>query len=188
MEILVIALVGLVVLGPDKLPELAREAGRVLRTLREMASGARTQLREELGPEFADIDLRNLNPRTAVRRAVLGDDDELASLDPRTFLRDSIMGTDADREEPAGSVSLAKEAPGQRPLGRGEQAPFDPDATRSRGSSPAVVPLCTFQARYRGRFTCPKGAKRGWAGVRGAGPGGQRAAGVRPSERPTRLC
>lgn len=128
MEILVIVLVGLVVLGPDKLPELAREAGRVLRTLRDMASGARTQLREELGPEFADVDLRNLNPRTAVRRAVLGDDD-LSSLNPRTFLRDSIMGADGDRDGSGGSVSLTKDTPGQRPLGRGEQAPYDPDAT-----------------------------------------------------------
>ena len=39
-----------------------------------MATGARQQLRDELGPEFADVDLRNLNPRTAVARAVFGDD------------------------------------------------------------------------------------------------------------------
>jgi sec-independent protein translocase protein TatB len=129
MEIAVIALVGLIVLGPDKLPELARQAGAVLRTLRDMATGARTQLREELGPEFADVDLRNLDPRAAVRRAVLGDDDDLASLNPRTFLRDSIMGTDGEGSGSAGSVSLAKDAHAQRPLGRGEQAPFDPDAT-----------------------------------------------------------
>jgi sec-independent protein translocase protein TatB len=129
MEIAVIVIVGLIVLGPDKLPELARQAGSVLRTLRDMATGARTQLREELGPEFADVDLRNFNPRTAVRRAVLGDDDDLASLDPRTFLRDSILGTVEDDTDPGGPVSLAKGASGQRPLGPGEQAPYDPDAT-----------------------------------------------------------
>src|ERR1700753_2708025 len=66
-ELLVVAFVGLVVLGPDRLPGLARDAARMLKTLREMATGARTQLRDELGPEFADIDLRNLNPRTAQR-------------------------------------------------------------------------------------------------------------------------
>ena len=60
MELLVLALVGLIVIGPDKLPGLARDAARMMRTLREMATGARTQLRDELGPEFADLDLRSL--------------------------------------------------------------------------------------------------------------------------------
>ena len=67
MELLVLAIVGLIVLGPDKLPGLARDAARMLRTLRDLATGARQQLRDELGPEFADVDLRNLNPRTALR-------------------------------------------------------------------------------------------------------------------------
>lgn len=136
MEILVIAIVGLIVVGPDKLPELAREAGRMLRTLREMANGARTQLRDELGPEFADVDLRNLNPRTAIRRAVLGDELDMNEFDPRTFIRDAMM--DEDDEPSQGPVSLAKDtqngakgisSPPQRPLGRGEKAPYDTDAT-----------------------------------------------------------
>ncbi len=50
LELIVLAFVGLVVLGPERLPGLARDAGRLLRGLREMATGARTQLREELGP------------------------------------------------------------------------------------------------------------------------------------------
>jgi len=47
MELLVLALIGLIVIGPDKLPSLARDAARMLRGLREMATGARTQLRDE---------------------------------------------------------------------------------------------------------------------------------------------
>ncbi len=82
LELVVLAFVGLVVLGPERLPGLARDAGRLLRGLREMATGARTQLREELGPEFADIDLRSLNPRTAITRALLGDDADPTSLNP----------------------------------------------------------------------------------------------------------
>lgn len=123
MEILVIALVGLIVLGPDKLPELAREAGRMLRTLREMASSSRNQLREELGPEFSDVDLTNLNPREALRRAVFGDDD-FSDLDPRTFLQSRDEPTEAPQR-----VSLDKGAPAQRPLTPGERAPYDVDAT-----------------------------------------------------------
>lgn len=130
MELLVLVVVGLIVIGPDKLPNLARDAARMIKTLREMATGARTQLRDELGPEFADLDLddfRRLNPRTALQRAILGDDD-LRDLDPRQALRKSFTMDDD------GPVSMTKEpaapeAPVQRPLGRNEQAPFDPDAT-----------------------------------------------------------
>ena len=60
MELLVLVVVGLVVLGPDRLPDMARDAARMVKTLRELATGARTQLREELGPEFADLDLPDL--------------------------------------------------------------------------------------------------------------------------------
>ena len=95
-ELVVLALVAIVVVGPDRLPKLAKDAADMLRTLRDLATGAREQLRDELGPEFADIDLRNLNPRTAVQRAVFGDDVDLGRLNPRNALRDAIFGEDDD--------------------------------------------------------------------------------------------
>jgi sec-independent protein translocase protein TatB len=137
MELLVLAIVGLLVIGPDKLPNMARDAGRMLRTLRELATGARQQLRDELGPEFADVDLRSLNPRTALQRAILGDEDDWREADPRRAVR-SLWDSDDDPrtavrsafEDDDEPVSLSKPtAPEQRPLGRDEQAPFDPDAT-----------------------------------------------------------
>lgn len=130
MELILLAIVGLIVLGPERLPQLARDAGRMLRTLRDLAQGARTQLRDELGPEFADVDLRNLNPRTAIRRAVLGDDldirADLGSMNPRTFLKDTILGPADPR------VSLDKNSaprPGQTRHEPGTPAPYDSDAT-----------------------------------------------------------
>jgi sec-independent protein translocase protein TatB len=125
MELLVLAVVGLIVLGPDRLPQLARDAARMLRTLRDMATGAREQLRDELGPEFADLDLRSLHPRTAVQRVLLGDDLDLKSLDPRAAVRDALTG--GDEHQPTPATPLSK--PPQQPLGRGERAPFDSDAT-----------------------------------------------------------
>lgn len=132
MELIVLAVVGLIVLGPDRLPELAKDAARMIRTLREMATGARTQLRDELGPEFADVDLRNLNPRTAISRVILGEDaDKLQDFNPRAALERGIFGADEPRSaadaEPPTPVNLAK--PVIRPLGRDEQAPYDADAT-----------------------------------------------------------
>lgn len=142
MEIVVLALVGLIVLGPEKLPGLARDAARMLRTLREMATGARQQLRDELGPEFADIDLRSLNPRTAVQRAVFGDDvPDLSKYDPRRYnpgaaLRDTILGEESDEAEPVKPVSMTKQPPaqanGNRPRPRPRPRPrtaYDDEAT-----------------------------------------------------------
>lgn len=121
-ELLVLAFVGVIVLGPERLPGLARDAANVLRQLRDMATGARNQLKNELGPEFSDIDLqalrdlRALNPRTAITRALLGDDEDagVAATQPA-----------AAPEQPPPSPPPAA----QQPLGRGDQAPFDDDAT-----------------------------------------------------------
>lgn len=132
LELLVLAVVGLIVIGPDRLPGLAKDAARMIRTLRDLAQGARTQLRDELGPEFADIDLRNLHPRTALQRVVLGNDVDVNKLSPRNYLQDVILGADDSADDsadaPDGGVSLNK--PASRPRrAEGEATPFDSDAT-----------------------------------------------------------
>ncbi len=112
-ELMVLAIVGIVVVGPDRLPALARDAARMLRTLRDLATGARQQLRDELGPEFSDVDLRNLNPRTALTRAVFGDEEDLESLrkldprrwDARSAARNLVDGADDDADD---SVDFTK--------------------------------------------------------------------------------
>jgi sec-independent protein translocase protein TatB len=86
-------------------------------------------LRDELGPEFADVDLRNLNPRTAISRALLGDETELPRrVDARAAAQNLIMGSD-EPEAAAPTAPTAPAAPAPHPLGRGEHAPFDADAT-----------------------------------------------------------
>lgn len=81
-ELMVIMIVAVVVFGPDRLPELARQAGRFVKQLRDLAQNAQTQLREELGPEYADLKLTDLDPRQAIRRHILEameDEDEESS-------------------------------------------------------------------------------------------------------------
>lgn len=127
MEFLVLALVGIVILGPDRLPGFARDAARLLRTLRDMATGARQQLKDELGPEFADVDLRNLNPRTAVQRAVFGDEmPDFRKFSPTAMVRDAIFadeeteGAAATSSEPDAPVSMTKpSAPTASPSANG---------------------------------------------------------------------
>jgi sec-independent protein translocase protein TatB len=83
-EILVLAVIGLIVFGPDRLPKAAQDAARLLRQLRNMARGAADDLRAELGPEMADIDLRSLHPRRFVEDALFGDDEPSTPLLPLT--------------------------------------------------------------------------------------------------------
>jgi sec-independent protein translocase protein TatB len=66
-EIVGLAVVALVVVGPDKLPRYAADAARMLRRVRRMASEARDEVTRELGPELKDLDLADLDPRQLVR-------------------------------------------------------------------------------------------------------------------------
>ena len=62
-EIVVLGVLAVIIFGPEKLPELARKAARVLSYVRNIANDAQGRLRQELGPEFADLELADLNPR-----------------------------------------------------------------------------------------------------------------------------
>jgi sec-independent protein translocase protein TatB len=73
----VLLLLGLFVFGPDRLPGLAADAGRALRKLRVYVKDISADLREELGPEIADLDLRSLHPREIVRKNLFEDDDDV---------------------------------------------------------------------------------------------------------------
>jgi sec-independent protein translocase protein TatB len=75
-EFLVLAVAALFIFGPDRLPDIARQAARGIRTVRGMAANARRELTKELGPEFEDFDINDLNPRTFVKKRLLSDLDE----------------------------------------------------------------------------------------------------------------
>ncbi|MGA4508213.1 sec-independent translocase [Propionibacteriaceae bacterium G1746] len=72
-EILMLVVLGVVMFGPEKIPPLARKAAKVIHFLRGIANDAQSQLRSELGPEYANFDIRDLNPRTFVAKHLLGD-------------------------------------------------------------------------------------------------------------------
>ncbi len=73
-----IVVIALLIFGPEKLPKLAADAGRLLREIRKLATGARRDLQESLGPELGDLNLSDLNPATFVRKNLLDPiDDEV---------------------------------------------------------------------------------------------------------------
>ncbi|MEO7422348.1 MAG: twin-arginine translocase TatA/TatE family subunit [Ornithinibacter sp.] len=80
-EVVLLALIAVFVLGPDRLPEYAAKLARGIRQLRVMAEGAKGQLKDQLGPEYEDInwrqyDPRQYDPRRIVKEALLDPLDE----------------------------------------------------------------------------------------------------------------
>ena len=115
-KILVLAVIALVVFGPNELPKVAAQAGRALRDLRRIAEGAKEDLREGLGPEFKDFDFEDLNPRRFVQKHLLDEPDRT----PSTVGGAATMGS-ANGVNGAGS--------GPAILRDGEDPPFDVEAT-----------------------------------------------------------
>ena len=79
-EFLVIVLVAVIVVGPQRLPEYARKLTQAVRRLRVFLDDAKEQIAEEVGPELTDLDLSDLDPR---------------NYDPRKIVRDAL-GEDLD--------------------------------------------------------------------------------------------
>lgn len=122
-EFLALAVIALLVFGPDKLPQFASDAARFLRHVRRLAADARGEVRESLGPEFsslADIDVRNLNPRAFVSKHVFDGDDDFG-------LGDAAAGPPAQRRNGSATAGPAPAPPPTVALG--EVPPYDADAT-----------------------------------------------------------
>ncbi|MFC5183819.1 sec-independent translocase [Actinomadura harenae] len=68
----VLGVLALLIFG-DRLPEVARQAGRTLREVRAMADAARQGMRESLGPGFEDFDPADLHPNTFLRKHLFDD-------------------------------------------------------------------------------------------------------------------
>jgi sec-independent protein translocase protein TatB len=102
-EVGLILVVGLLLFGPEKLPELAKQAGGFIRTLKKMADNAKDDLGREMGQDLSDLNLRDLDPREIVRRNLFDDDP----------VRDTT---------PAATKETRILRPGEKP-------PFDPEST-----------------------------------------------------------
>ena len=72
-KLLVLAVIALIIFGPNELPKIASQAGRALRDLRSIAESAKNDLREGLGPEFAGFEIEDLNAKQFVHKHVFGD-------------------------------------------------------------------------------------------------------------------
>ena len=69
-EIVGLAILAMILVGPDKLPHFAVEAAKVVKKLRALATTATNELKENLGPGFEDLKPADLNPKTFVKKQI----------------------------------------------------------------------------------------------------------------------
>ncbi len=117
-KLFVIAIIAVVLLGPERLPYYASQLARLVRSLRDLANGAKERMREEMGPDFDDVDWKKLDPR---------------QYDPRRIIRNALLDDEPTPViKPVSSSRMTGEsayAQRQRKLAEGEKAPYDSEAT-----------------------------------------------------------
>lgn len=123
-EFLLLLIIGLLVIGPSRLPEYTQKLANIVKEVRRMASGAREQIKEEVGIDIDDVDWKKYDPR---------------QYDPRRIIREALLEDDTKPVSAgvpaavpaAASVSAAEHRPARvvDRLPAGEPAPFDAEAT-----------------------------------------------------------
>lgn len=132
MELLLLIVLGVILFGPERLPEMSRKAARVFVYLKGIANNAQSTLRTELGPDFADLTLEDLNPKTFVKKHLAN---EVAALEEaqREIMQagKSLDDATAQVTQEAGSLAQSlKSAPSPTTAATMlEPTPYDPDAT-----------------------------------------------------------
>ncbi len=106
-EFILLLVLAVVILGPERLPEYASKLASLVRQARAMAEGAKGQLREQMGPEFDDIDWRQYDPR---------------QYDPRRIVREALLDPGTGEASPASSSPVEAYDPARA-------TPWDDDAT-----------------------------------------------------------
>lgn len=113
-KLLLIAVLAAVLIGPERLPALAERLGALVRGLRDLAGGAKERMREEMGPEFDEVDWRRLDPR---------------QYDPRRIVMDALR--DDPKPQDFAAAAAASSVATVTGLPRRETGPmrFDDEAT-----------------------------------------------------------
>jgi len=117
-KILVILVIALFVLGPERLPIYAKKLGELVKSVKHLADGAKDRLRDEMGPEFEDVDWKQLDPRQydprrIIRDALVEDEREARAARNRARIaeaREARLARAAGEVEPASAGSPTAEA------------------------------------------------------------------------------
>jgi sec-independent protein translocase protein TatB len=128
-EFIILLLIGVLVIGPSRLPEYTQKLANLVKEVRRMASGAREQIKEEVGIDIDEVDWKKYDPRQYDPR----------QYDPRRIIKDALLEDDTKPVSPGAPVAAATastadtkpKAPARiiERLADGEAAPFDTEAT-----------------------------------------------------------
>ena len=116
-KLLIIGIIALFMIGPDRLPAYSAQFGRLVRQLRDMASGAKDRMRDELGPDFDDMDWKKLDPR---------------QYDPRRIIREALQESpekSVTTGTPSAPEAIESAYVKRKRMKQGTPAPFDSDAS-----------------------------------------------------------
>lgn len=128
-ELLVLGVIALVVLGPERLPEAARWLASAIRKVKDFAGTAQQQLRDDYGADFEEFreplkqlsDLRGMSPRAMVTKHLLDGDDSL-------FTGDFGAAAPAGGPRSTGPQAAGRQSTGPQATG--------PQATDARAAGP----------------------------------------------------
>jgi sec-independent protein translocase protein TatB len=110
-EFVIIVVVALLVIGPERMPEYSAKLARIVKQLRGLADAAKVQLREQMGPDFDDVDWKQYDPR---------------QYDPRKIVREALMD---DGPDDGGEPATVKAQSAPPPRDPEKPTPYDDDAT-----------------------------------------------------------
>lgn len=115
-KLLIIGVVAVFLLGPERLPHYAAQLARFVKSAKRMADGAKDRMREEMGPDFDEVDWKKLDPR---------------QYDPRRIIREALVD-EPERPVVAPTPRQPIEsayAKRKRMFAESVPAPFDSEAT-----------------------------------------------------------
>ena len=127
-ELILLLILGVVMFGPEKLPMFARKAARVFVAVRNIANNAQTQLREELGPEYSDLKLDDLNPKKGVAKHMRA---EIAAIEEAKREISTVSSTVKAAAEATASTAVTNDSMIETDAATLAllAAPYDPEAT-----------------------------------------------------------
>ena len=127
-ELILLLVLGVVMFGPEKLPAFARKAARVFVALRGIANNAQTQLRQDLGPEYSDLKIEDLNPKRFVAKHMR---EEIAAIEEAKREISTVSSTVKAAAEMTASTAVTNDSMIETDAATLAllAAPYDPEAT-----------------------------------------------------------
>src|ERR1700712_2161485 len=80
-KLIIVGVIAAFIIGPERLPHYAGVLAKFVKQLREFTNGAKTRMKEEMGPDFDEVEWKKLDPR---------------QYDPRRIIRDALLDDGSD--------------------------------------------------------------------------------------------